>query len=160
MHYALLREHVRNELGDEPENLFAEFGERAVAAASLGQVHRARLRSGEPVAVKIHIGDRSHIDADVSTLIALLSPMRLTREWDKPSRAARDVRAMLRKETNYLQEAEYLRRGVRVSRRRADRRAARARAYSSPRVLTMDWLDGVHLRILRRTARSGPRPIW
>ena len=46
MHWSLLREMVYNELGDEPENLFASFDKRAFAAASLGQVHRARLKSG------------------------------------------------------------------------------------------------------------------
>jgi predicted unusual protein kinase regulating ubiquinone biosynthesis (AarF/ABC1/UbiB family) len=147
---------VRNELGDEPENLFAEFEERAAAAASLGQVHRARLRSGEPVAVKIQYpGIDRTIDSDVSTLIALLSPMRLTREWDSLRAQLEDVRAMLRKETNYLQEAEYLRRGRSVF--RADEPIVVPRVherYSSPRVLTMDWLDGVHLDEYLRTYRS------
>ena len=53
MHYSLLREHVRNELGDDPENIFATFDKRAFAAASLGQVHRAQLPNGQNVAVKI-----------------------------------------------------------------------------------------------------------
>src|SRR5215831_12407152 len=47
MHWALLREMVQNELGDDPENLFGSFSQRAFAAASLGQVHGARLKSGE-----------------------------------------------------------------------------------------------------------------
>jgi predicted unusual protein kinase regulating ubiquinone biosynthesis (AarF/ABC1/UbiB family) len=155
MHYALLREHVRNELGDEPENVFAEFDERAAAAASLGQVHRARLRSGEQVAVKIQYpGIDRTIDSDVSAVIALLSPMRLTREWDSLRAQLEDVRAMLRKETNYLQEAEYLRRGRSF---RDDEPIVVPRVYerySSQRVLTMDWLDGVHLDEYLRTYRS------
>src|SRR6266550_1549024 len=53
MHWSLLREMVYNELGDDPENLFASFDKRAFAAASLGQVHRAQLKTGEEVAVKI-----------------------------------------------------------------------------------------------------------
>ncbi len=73
MHFALLREHVRNELGQEPEEAFATFDPRAFAAASLGQVHRATLKSGEDVAVKIQypaIG-RS-IRSDFRNLSALL----------------------------------------------------------------------------------------
>ena len=53
MHFSLLREHFRNELGCEPEDAFATFETRAMAAASLGQVHRARLESGQAVAVKV-----------------------------------------------------------------------------------------------------------
>ncbi|HKD35642.1 MAG TPA: AarF/UbiB family protein, partial [Pirellulales bacterium] len=46
MHWSLLRELVRAELGDDPENLFAAFDKRAFAAASLGQVHRAAALDG------------------------------------------------------------------------------------------------------------------
>src|SRR5260370_21633762 len=53
MHWALLREMVHNELGDDPENLFASFDKQAFAAASPVQVHRARLKTGEEVAIKI-----------------------------------------------------------------------------------------------------------
>src|SRR5688500_7393984 len=53
MHWSLLREMVFNELGDDPENVFASFDTRAFAAASLGQVHRGRLKTGQEVAVKV-----------------------------------------------------------------------------------------------------------
>ena len=42
MHYALIREHVRNELGADPVELFLEFETKTFAAASLGQVDRAQ----------------------------------------------------------------------------------------------------------------------
>ncbi len=83
MHFALLRERVRNELGREPEEAFATFDTRAFAAASLGQVHRATLHSGAAVAVKIQypaIG-RS-IRSDFRNLSALLLPLRLGRGWE------------------------------------------------------------------------------
>ena len=67
MHWALLREMVHNELGDDPENIFASFDKQAFAAASLGQVHGARLKTGEEVAVLAGKFEpsvfASHIDA-------------------------------------------------------------------------------------------------
>jgi predicted unusual protein kinase regulating ubiquinone biosynthesis (AarF/ABC1/UbiB family) len=45
---------VEEELGDKIENIYSEFAEEPVASASLGQVHKAKLRStGETVAVKV-----------------------------------------------------------------------------------------------------------
>jgi len=53
MHYSLIREVFLDELGREPEEIFASFEKNAFAAASLGQVHRAKLHNGKEVAVKI-----------------------------------------------------------------------------------------------------------
>lgn len=53
MHYSLIREQLHRELGGDPEDVFEDFEREAFAAASLGQVHRARLKGGEEVAVKV-----------------------------------------------------------------------------------------------------------
>ena len=61
MHYPLIREVVRNEFGKAAEEMFASFEKEAFAAASLGQVHRARLKSGEAVRGEDSIsGDRAN----------------------------------------------------------------------------------------------------
>ena len=147
MHYALIREVVRNEFGKEPEELFLSFEKEAFAAASLGQVHRARLKSGEPVAVKIQYpGIARTIDADFRNLSALLFPLRFGKNWESVKAGFEEVRRMLNQEVDYLQEAESQRLagelfvpgdGIVVPRVHSE--------YSGKRVLTTDYLEGVHL---------------
>src|SRR5204863_7476285 len=111
MHWSLLREMVHNELGDDPENLFAQFDKQAFAAASLGQVHRARLKSGEQVAVKIQYpGIARTIEADFRNLFLFLLPARLTRDWESTKDQFEDLRRRLVQETDYELEASYLER--------------------------------------------------
>ena len=70
--YAEVREIVRQELGDEPEAVFASFEHESFAAASIGQVHRATLHSGDPVAVKVQRpGIREILQADIELMYAM-----------------------------------------------------------------------------------------
>jgi predicted unusual protein kinase regulating ubiquinone biosynthesis (AarF/ABC1/UbiB family) len=86
MHWSLLREMVGNELGAVPENIFASFETRAMAAASLGQVHRARLKTGEEVAVKVQYpGIARTIREDFRNFFFFLLPGRLG-EHEEPVR--------------------------------------------------------------------------
>lgn len=154
MHYSMLREHVRNELGAEPEEIFDDFEPHAFAAASLGQVHRARLKgSGRPVAVKIQYPNIARtIREDMRNLLALMFPMRLSSDWENLKVQMEDVAEMLERECDYLGEAENQEHarslfraedGIVVPRVFAD--------LSTARVLTMDYLDGLHLDAYLRT---------
>ncbi|MBU0717149.1 MAG: AarF/ABC1/UbiB kinase family protein [Planctomycetes bacterium] len=148
MHFSLLREFMRSELGADPEELFDSFETKAFAAASLGQVHRARLKdSGQPVAIKVQYPNIGRtIRDDFRNLIAVLTPMRLSGDWDNIKAQFDDVRRMLDMETDYEQEAENLRiarsafsdeDGIVVPRVFPE--------FSTRRVLTMEYLEGVHL---------------
>jgi len=147
MHYSLIREVVRNEFGKEPEELFLSFEKKAFAAASLGQVHRARLKSGEAVAVKIQYpGIARTIDADFRNLSALLVPLRLGKDWESVKAQFEEVRRMLNQEVDYLQEAESQRQagklfiaedGIVVPQVYSE--------YSGTRVLTTEYFEGLHL---------------
>ncbi len=148
MHFSLLREAIRNELGADPEELFAEFETEAVAAASLGQVHRARLRgSGEPVAVKIQYpGIARSIRSDVANIRALLLPMRLGVDGDSIRTQLDDIETMLGLEVDYRAEAENLRTARRTLEGLDGVFVPRVHdGLSTSRVLTMDWVPGRHL---------------
>jgi hypothetical protein len=147
MHFALLREQVRDEIGRDPEEAFAAFEPRAFAAASLGQVHRATLTSGRDVAVKIQypaIG-RS-IRSDFRNLFAFLSPLRLGKGWEPVKAQLEEIRRVIDQETDYQREADMQRRAHSLF--DEDDQVLVPRVYdelSTRRVLTMEYLEGVHL---------------
>ena len=147
MHFSLMRELVRNELGKDPEELFGAFDTEAFAAASLGQVHLARLKSGEQVAVKIQYpGIARTIEADFRNLGALLFPAHLGRDWEYLSRQFEDVHRMLQQETDYEREAESLRRARALFKPEEGIVVPQVyKEYSTRRVLTMEHIPGVHL---------------
>jgi predicted unusual protein kinase regulating ubiquinone biosynthesis (AarF/ABC1/UbiB family) len=147
MHYPLIREVVRNQFGKESEDVFLSFEKEAFAGASLGQVHRARLKSGEPVAVKIQYpGIARTIDADFRNLSALVLPLRLGKAWESLKAQFEEIRRMLNQEVDYLQEAESQRLAGALFRPEDGIVVPRVYpSYSGKRVLTTDYVQGLHL---------------
>lgn len=102
---------LESELGKPPDELFAEFDRNVQAAASLGQVYRARLKNGQRVVVKIQ---RPGIEVRVATdLAALRRVARWTLYWDLIRKRA-DVPALLDEfaatlwqELDYQSEADH-----------------------------------------------------
>lgn len=147
MHYSLIREHIINELGDSPENLFEHFEEKAFAAASLGQVHRATLKSGAQVAVKIQYPNIARtIQDDFRNLNTAIFPMRLSRDWDNMKAQWSDICRQLEYECDYEREAGWLKQ-ARLQFTEADRIVVPRvfDEFSTKRILTMEYLDGLHL---------------
>jgi aarF domain-containing kinase len=148
MHFSMLRELFRKELGGAPDEIFDDFETKAFAAASLGQVHRARLKGTDRrVAVKIQYPNIARtIRDDFRNMQALLFPVRLSSDWKNIKEQFADIRHMLDLEVDYEQEA----RNIEIAHTafRPDEGVVIPRAhpeFSSRRVLTMDYVEGVHL---------------
>jgi predicted unusual protein kinase regulating ubiquinone biosynthesis (AarF/ABC1/UbiB family) len=159
MHWSLLKEMVHGELGDDPENVFAAFEKRAFAAASLGQVHRARLKTGEDVAVKIQYpGIARTIRQDLRNLLLFMTPARLTRDWENAKAQFNDLCIRLERETDYELEAAALAKARTLFREDDGIVVPRVcPQHSTARVLTMERLDGVHLEQFLATNPSQHR---
>jgi len=147
MHFSMIREVFLDEFDHEPEEVFASFDRQAFAAASLGQVHRARLHSGEEVAVKIQYpGIARTIKADLRNLRILLQPMCLSKGWQNTLELLAEIESMLLLETDYVQEARFGNE-IRHVFAEADQVVIPKvyDGYSTQRVLTTEYLKGCHL---------------
>lgn len=144
LHWSLLQEMVVNEFGDQPEELFEQFDRHAFAAASLGQVHRARLQTGEDVAVKIQYpGIAASIQDDMRNLCLLLLPSRLSKDWDSLQQQLNDISTRLNSEVNYLIEAATLERARALFDESEGIRIPRVYPHlCTERILTMQYLPG------------------
>jgi aarF domain-containing kinase len=147
MHWSLMREMVHNQLGVDPEKAFSSFDERAFAAASFGQVHRARLKDGQEVAVKVQYpGIGRSVGEDFRNLFLFLLPARLSSDWESTREQFDDLRARIERETDYEREAATLQKVRSLFRDEDGIVVPRVfPEHSTPRVLTMERLQGVHL---------------
>jgi predicted unusual protein kinase regulating ubiquinone biosynthesis (AarF/ABC1/UbiB family) len=88
---------------------FSYFSFAPIASASIGQVHRATLKDGRQLAIKVQYpGVRESIDSDIDNVMSLLKLSGvLPKNIDLTSLLA-DAKIQLKNEANYLQEAEFL----------------------------------------------------
>jgi predicted unusual protein kinase regulating ubiquinone biosynthesis (AarF/ABC1/UbiB family) len=97
---------IEEEFGKGVDQLFAEFQDDAVAAASIGQVHRARLHSGEVVAVKVQYpGVDEAIRSDLKNVAALTKMSVAIAPNIDPKDVANEVKERVLEELDYRREA-------------------------------------------------------
>ncbi|HEX2296289.1 MAG TPA: AarF/ABC1/UbiB kinase family protein [Actinomycetota bacterium] len=97
---------IKEEFGVDPHELFAEFGDEAIAAASIGQVHRARLHSGEEVAVKVQYpGVDEAVRSDLKNVSAMTKLSVAIAPNVDPKEVANEVRDRVMEELDYRREA-------------------------------------------------------
>ncbi len=135
---------VREELGKAPRELFAEWSDQPIAAASIGQVHRARLPDGTPVAVKVQYpGIARTLDADLKSANALDSLGAVVFRGQERGAVIAELRDRLMEECDYRHEADSQEQFRRLFADRADMVIPEIfPAYSATRVLTSRFFEG------------------
>jgi predicted unusual protein kinase regulating ubiquinone biosynthesis (AarF/ABC1/UbiB family) len=149
---------LREEFGAKfPQDMFAEFDETPVASASIGQVHVARLRSGEKVAVKVQYPDIETIVATDLRALKRISRLaaRLLPDWGWDVIYS-EIQKMVMSELDYRQEAEAMATIAGNFTGRTDVLIPRVFGdYSTGRVLIMQWVDGVKVGDLAGITSAG-----
>ncbi len=141
----LVRKTFKKYNGEYPEDLFDTFATQSVNAASIGQVHRA-TKDGKKLAVKIQYpGVADSISSDLAMVKPIATRMFNLKGKDS-EKYFKEVEGKLLEETDYLLE-------VRQSKQISEacshipnlRFPTYYEALSSERIITMDWMEGVHI---------------
>jgi predicted unusual protein kinase regulating ubiquinone biosynthesis (AarF/ABC1/UbiB family) len=151
--YEEIEKTIEEDLGVRISKAFESFEHKALAAASLGQVHLATLRGGRPVAVKVQRpGIRKKIGEDVESLESIAAFLDEHTDFGKKYETLRIVEQF---RTSILRELDYQREAASLMELRANLQhfpgllvPAVVDDYSSGRVLTMDYVPGIKITSL------------
>jgi predicted unusual protein kinase regulating ubiquinone biosynthesis (AarF/ABC1/UbiB family) len=147
MGWAFVKRRMAAELGADWQTKFASFGHHPAAAASLGQVHRARAHDGAELACKLQYPDmQSAVEADLKQLQLIFAIHRRMDPVIDTTEIAKEIGARIREELDYRREARHVMLyhimlegidAIRVPRVMPE--------LSTGRLLTLDWLEGRRL---------------
>ena len=148
MGWSFVRRRMAGELGADWQSKFAEFGQEAAAAASLGQVHRARLHDGTEVACKLQYPDMaSTVEADLRQLRLAMSIFKRMDSAIQSDDIYTELSERLREELDYRREAAQMKLyGLMLKDEELVDIPVPVESHSTGRLLTMTWLQGKGLQ--------------
>jgi predicted unusual protein kinase regulating ubiquinone biosynthesis (AarF/ABC1/UbiB family) len=147
MGWAFVKRRMGAELGPDWQSKFKSFEHHPAAAASLGQVHRARAHDDAELACKLQYPDmQSAVEADLQQLQLIFAIHRRMDPVIDTTEIAKEIGARIREELDYRREAKHVMlyramlagiEQIRVPRVWPE--------LSTGRLLTLDWLEGRRL---------------
>ena len=148
--FSIVKETIESEFKRPLNSIFLEFQEQPIAAASVGQVHKAKLKNGTIVAVKVQ---RPKIEEIFKTDIDILYKLTNLIEQNYPELKKYNLRQIVKEfeeytknELNYLVEARSI--GIFYKKFENDKKIKIPRPYfeySTKKVLTMEFIHGVEI---------------
>src|SRR6185437_4362752 len=147
MGWAFVKRRMSAALGADWQTKFSQFEHHPAAAASLGQVHRARAPDGSELACKLQYPDmQSAVEADLRQLQLLFAIRKRFDQAIDTSEIAVEIAARLREELDYFREAKHVALYRAMLERQKSIRVPKVwPQLSTGRLLTMDWMRGEKL---------------
>ena len=159
--FSAIEQRVQEEFGQSPQQLFAHFDPEPIASASLGQVHRATLKTGEDVAVKVRYpGIETIVQSDLITLRRIVNLLDRLFPGHGLTTVYEEVEQMVRSELDFEQEAASL---LRISANFEDRDSIEFPVlyedYCTGRILTTGFVEGEKITAALRLPMENRREI-
>ena len=150
---------IESEFHDSLEHIYQEFDPEPIAAASVSQVHRATLFSGVQVAVKVQrpeIEDTIDLDLDIMKSMAhLIDHTRYGKLYDFNG-MVEDFESAIKAELNFMEEGENADTFLHHFQRDEGITVPKVKwIYTTKRVLTMEYSDGLKISDLEELDRAG-----
>jgi len=145
-----LKQVLNENWGTGWQKRFDKFQVRPIAAASIGQVHRAHTRDGRDLAIKVQYpGVRRSIDSDVNNVAALLRISGVMPKEMDIAPLLDEAKRQLHEEADYEREGRYLRRFAELLSDTPDFVVPRLHEdLTTQNVLAMDYVEGVGIETL------------
>ncbi|MBI3184365.1 MAG: AarF/ABC1/UbiB kinase family protein [Myxococcales bacterium] len=158
MPYEQVRRMVEEDLGAPPERLFRDFEPEPLAAASLGQVHKAHLHGGREVAVKVQYpGIAAALTSDLDNLGFLVKALSRTSRALDGRAYFQELRDEMALEVDYRREAALARAFALAASALPDLKVPEVfEERTGERVLTLEYLPGKTLRDFVAAEPSAP----
>ncbi|MGF1485725.1 MAG: ABC1 kinase family protein [Prochloraceae cyanobacterium] len=150
---------IEEELGFPPEVIYSELSADPIAAASLGQVYKGKLKTGETVAVKVQRPDlwrRITLDIYIMRGLASWAQKNIKSLRSDLVAITDELAARVFEEMNYVQEAENAEKFAELYGHIEEIYVPKIyRQYTGRRVLTMEWVSGTKLTQIRQIEAQG-----